>query len=36
MTANAMRGERERRLETGMDGYVSKSIQSEIFYKRAG
>jgi CheY-like chemotaxis protein len=28
MTANAMKGDKERCLETGMDGYVSKPIQA--------
>ena len=29
LTANTMKGERERCLETGMDDYASKSIRSE-------
>jgi len=32
MTANAMRGDRERCIETGMDGYISKPIgENEMF-----
>lgn len=33
MTANAMRGDRERCLEAGMDGCVSKPIKPELLYK---
>jgi PAS domain S-box-containing protein len=33
MTAHAMKGDRERCLETGMDGYVAKPIQSEELTK---
>jgi PAS domain S-box-containing protein len=32
MTANAMAGDRERYLESGMDGYVSKPIDRSLLY----
>lgn len=33
LTANAMKGDRERYLEAGMDGYVSKPFSPETLYK---
>jgi len=33
MTANAMKGDHERCLDAGMDGYVSKPVQAEKLYQ---
>ncbi len=36
MTAHAMKGDRERCLQAGMDGYISKPIRAQELYQVLG
>ena len=36
MTANALKGDREMRLDAGMDGHINKPVKKEFVFRRSG